>query len=219
MVSFKLLNNLRGWVSPFFAYNNQGARSLNDPPQMHSESVEEPGLAHGSVGPAPPWPTVSGTFPDGVGPGLGHTQLLPSSSNLSSGKVNPMRANVKTAQRSCLPLAGYFPSIPARSWELECLPQGGVCLVVVSMVAEAHNVWIITCCSYCLHPLSSSLYITDSFWKFSPQLKCHHIWPPSLKWPYSHSLSCHPILIFWPPWLTHIVLLYVFLCSMSLSFH
>lgn len=109
----------------------------------------------------------SKVLPDGVGPGAWHSELLPSSSNLTDGKANLIGTNLKTVQGRWLPSASCLPFVPATSWEVGHLPQGSKCLIIVLVMAEALNICLITCCFHCLHSLSPNLYITNSL-KFNP---------------------------------------------------
>lgn len=106
-------------------------------------------------------------LPDGVGPGAWHSELLPSSSNLTDGKANLIGTNLKMVQGSWLPSASCLPFVPAISWEVKHHPQGSKCLIIVLVMAEALNIGLITCCFHCLHSLPTNLYINDSL-KFIP---------------------------------------------------
>lgn len=93
-------------------------------------------------------------------PGLRPSELLPSRGNSMREKANPgVGGELQTSQSGWLPFASWFPFIPGTSWGGGRLARGLLCGFSHCLtMAEAHNVWFITCHSCCLHPLPQSLY-------------------------------------------------------------
>lgn len=141
------------------------------------------------------------------------SELLPSRSNLMTGKVAPVGTNLKAGQGRWLSLASCCPIISCMSWcmVLPRWPPFNHCF----SDGKGTQCFLITCSSHCLHPCPSICTLLAPSWHLllssSPCLVTQS------KWLFSPSVAQHPMVICWSALVTHIAFLCLFLCSMSLS--